>query len=108
MVRCLRHSVFKMHKYRRSVRNPKPKMEPQKTSHCAQAPVGLLSFNLILGDDFPHKRVFCMLGSAWPIKASKILKSLYVRQRQGRVGIAARVCRTATTVHFVLKGGEVK
>jgi hypothetical protein len=72
-------------------RHSVPKMAPQTTCHCAHAPVGLLSFHLILGGDFSHQLVFCMLGTAWTINPSKIWKSLYGRQRQGRVGIAARV-----------------
>jgi hypothetical protein len=74
-----------------SNRHSVSKTASQTTCHCAHAPVGLLSFHLILGGDFPHKLGFCMLGPAGPINASRIWKSLYVRQRQGIVGIAARV-----------------
>ena len=96
--RCVIHSVFKLHKHRTSARNPTPLRAEDDTTDIATVRFPFEWFHV--ATSLTNLR---FTGWDWLSgknkNASKIWKSLYVLQGEGRVGIAAKVWRTATVLY---------
>ena len=97
--RCVIHSVFKLHKHRTSARNPTPlRAEDDTTDNIATVRFPFKWFHV--ATSLTNLR---FTGWDWLSgknkNASKIWKSLYVLQGEGRVGIAAKVWKTATVLY---------